>query len=209
MKEYPKINSIFKRDEQTHRFLDDQWSQPEFEYLQNNEWIFTEKVDGTNIRVYWEPLISPTVTFGGRTDNAQIPTFLYSKLQELFPVGKFQSVFPDTSLCLYGEGYGAKIQKCGGNYNPKGCDFVLFDVLIGEWWLKREDVEDIAGKLGLQTVPVIGKGNIAEAIKVVTGGLKSVWGDFKAEGLVLRPSVELKTRSGQRIITKLKWRDFA
>ena len=33
MKEYPKINSIFKRDEETNKFLIGQWSQTEFEYL--------------------------------------------------------------------------------------------------------------------------------------------------------------------------------
>ena len=39
-------------------------------------------------------------------------------------------VFPDGAAVLYGEGYGAKIQKGGGNYRADQ-DFVLFDVRVG------------------------------------------------------------------------------
>ena len=110
-------------------------------------------------------------------------------------------------VCLYGEGYGAKIQKGGGNYSavPK---FVLFDVKIGDWYLQREDVEDIAKKLGVDIVPIVGQGTLIEAIELVRKGQKSTWGDFTAEGLVLRPATELKTRRGDRIITKIKHKDF-
>jgi len=38
---------------------------------------------------------------------------------------------------------------------------------------------------------------------------KSTWGDFIAEGLVLRPEVDLFAESGKkRIITKVKYKDF-
>jgi hypothetical protein len=40
-------------------------------------------------------------------------------------------------------------------------------------------------------------------------GFTSTWGDFQAEGIVARPAVEMKTRSGHRIITKVKCKDFA
>jgi hypothetical protein len=39
-------------------------------------------------------------------------------------------------------------------------------------------------------------------------GFSSTWGDFNAEGIVARPICELKSRNGERIITKLKHRDF-
>ena len=53
MKEYHKIQTVFKRDPSTNHktLLMDDYSLPEFEYLKNNHWIFTEKIDGTNIRV--------------------------------------------------------------------------------------------------------------------------------------------------------------
>jgi hypothetical protein len=206
MKEYHKIQSIYKRDEKTHKFLIGDYSVPEFEYLKDNEWVFTEKIDGTNMRVGWIPEVGKNI--GGRTENAQIPSFLLSHMDELFTPEKMSSIFPDTEVILFGEGYGAKIQKGGGNYNPNGVDFILFDVLIGDFWLKREDVEDIASKLNIRIVPIMGKGTLDDAENLVSTGVESSFGGFMAEGFVCRPSVELKSRNGSRIITKLKTRDF-
>lgn len=207
MKEYPKIESIFYRHEDTHKFMLGRWTLPEFDYLKGNEWEFTEKVDGTNIRVGWNPE-DATVEFGGRTDNAQTPPFLEARLRELFPAEKFAALYADTPMVLYGEGYGARIQKGGGNYKADGCDFMLFDVLIGDLWLERCNVNDIAQCLGIRFAPVVGEGTIAEAIRIVTAGQTSAFGNFTAEGLVIRPKTELRTRRGDRIISKLKARDF-
>ncbi len=211
MKEYHKINTIFKRDmEHGAKLIEGSFSDPEVEYLKDNQWVFTEKVDGTNIRVMWN---GEAVVFGGKTDNAQIPVKLLYSLQALFEgtVKRqlFKEVFTDaTEVCLYGEGYGASIQKGGGNYKVDGTDFVLFDIKIGNMWLQRADVEDIASKFGIKIVPVIGKGTIAEAIEMTKKGFNSQWGEFIAEGIVLRPEVELQTRRGNRIITKIKHKDF-
>jgi len=203
MKEYHKIQSIYKRDERG-KCIVGQWSTPELEYLKDNQWVWTEKVDGTNIRIMWDA-DAMSLKFGGKTDNAQTPPFLLDRLAQLFPVEKFVG---RDSMCLYGEGYGRKIQKGGGLYNPNGVDFVLFDVKIGEWWLKRHVVEELAAELEIRVVPIISTGTIAEAVEVVRLGFVSEWGDFTAEGLVLRPTVELKARNGERIITKIKHKDF-
>ena len=40
------------------------------------------------------------------------------------------------------------------------------------------------------------------------GSLGCIFGGFLAEGMVIRPIVELKSRNGHRIITKLKHKDF-
>jgi hypothetical protein len=208
MHEYHKIQTVFKRDtaNQHQTLLEGQWTLPEFEYLANNLWGFTEKVDGMNIRVR---LQDGTVTFAGKTDAAQIPDALLTRLQERFsPLrAQLQELFA-SDACLYGEGYGAKIRKGGGNYRPDP-DFVLFDVRVGEWWLQRADVEDIAAKLGIDVVPVIGEGTLHDAVAWAKRGITSTWGDFAAEGIVARPKTELCTRSGQRMITKIKCRDFA
>lgn len=210
MKEYHKIQTVFKRDpDNNHKtLLEGDYSLPEFEYLQNNIWVFTEKVDGTNIRVMYD---GKEIAFGGKTDNAQIPAFLVKKLQESFlpQAHKFTEKFGEepTQVCLYGEGYGAKIQKGGGNYRPDQ-DFVLFDVKIGDWWLKREDVEDIAKFFGLEIVPIIGEGTLVEMVEQTRKGFNSIWGNFLAEGIVARPKVELITRGGARLITKIKHKDF-
>lgn len=214
MKEYHKIQTLFKRDGKT--LLEGQWTTPEFEYLVNSMWVFTEKVDGTNIRVM---LKDGGITFGGKTDKAQTPAQLVARLSERFSAYRHCSVPLATKMqemfgcdaCLYGEGYGAKIQKGGGNYRQDQ-DFVLFDILVSnaeyDWWLQRADVEDVAQKLGLDVVPVIGEGTLHDAVAAAKNGIVSAWGNFQAEGIVARPKTELRTRSGQRIITKIKCRDF-
>ncbi len=205
---YHKIQTVFKRDPGTNHktLLEGEFSQPEFDYLQNDEWVFTEKVDGTNIRVIWR---DGAVEFGGKTDNVQMPPRLLDKLTATFTAQLMSAVFetnPD-SVCLYGEGFGAKIQKGGGNYRPDQ-GFVLFDVKIGDWWLRRNDVVLIANRLGIECVPAIGVGTLAQMVELARAGFNSTWGDFTAEGIVARPKVELVDRGGRRIITKIKHRDF-
>lgn len=207
MKEYHKIQTVYLRDPETNykTLLDGHYALPEFEYLAINRWVFTEKVDGTNIRVMWD---GNNVTFGGKTDNASIPSFLVNRLQERFHPRLFSENFGVTAVCLYGEGYGAKIQKGGGNYRPDQ-DFVLFDVKIGDWWLNRPDVEDVSRNLQIDIVPIIGEGTLPEMVTMARDGFLSQWGSFLSEGIVARPSVELKSRNGARIITKIKHKDFA
>ena len=206
LKEYHKINSVFKRDEMGK--FTTEFACPEFEFLKDNTWNFEEKVDGTNIRVIW---LGGTngIEFKGKTDNATIPVPLQKKLAETFQKEKFLAAFPEApQVTLYGEGFGAKIQKGGGNYIRDGVDFVLFDVKVGDWWLVRDDVRDVARKLGITTVPEIGAGSLQAAIELTKRGFKSQWGDFPAEGIVLRPKVPLFARNGDRIITKLKLKDW-
>ena len=97
MEKYHKIQSVFKRDPATknRHFLMGEYACPEFELLKDIEWVWTEKVDGTNIRIIWD---GHKVTFNGKTDNAQIPAKLIATLQELFPAEKFRS----DPLCFYG-----------------------------------------------------------------------------------------------------------
>ena len=203
MEKYHKIQSIYKRGEK-NKFIIGDWSTPEIELLQNCLWQFTEKVDGTNIRVDWKDGV---VEFGGREEFSQIPVHLLKVLMEKF----HEDTFKESDLCdvtLYGEGYGHKIQS-GGNYqNDKSTSFVLFDVRIAGFWLKREDVIDVANKLNIEAVPIIGKGTIHDGIEMVKKGLQSQWGHFIAEGIVARPMVDLFARNGDRIITKIKGKDF-
>jgi hypothetical protein len=207
MREYPKIYGPYNRYTEgpnRNKLIEGQWSRPEIGYLAQFEWNFTEKVDGTNIRVHWD---GHRVEFGGRTDRAQIPAKLIAVLQNLFPEELFEQ-FGETEVTLYGEGYGAGIQKGGGNYLATGVSFVLFDVSIGGFWLLRADVEDVAHKLGIDVVPLYLRGTIAEAITAVRGGMFSGWGAFHAEGLVGVTAAGLLDRAGNRIMVKIKAADF-
>lgn len=211
MNEYHKIETVFKRDPNTKykTLLLGEYAHEAFGYLVQNAWTFTEKVDGTNIRVMIDKApFGGKVTFGGRTDNAQLQASLVQKLQERFlPQQAALSVAFPNGACFYGEGYGAGIQK-GGNYRMDQ-DFVLFDIKIGDFWLQRYDVDMIAGQFGLDVVPIIGGGSLPWMVEFARRGFKSHWGDFMAEGIVARPACELTTRNGTRIITKIKHLDFA
>jgi hypothetical protein len=253
METYHKIQTLFKRDldgsltGKKGKMIEGSWTTPELEYLAGNEWEFTEKVDGTNIRIGLNKTgfndSTVNVEYGGRSNNAAIPGPLLHFLEATFPtfpswrrdvsadpyIGRYRELvkwMQESNLekvILFGEGYGNKIQN-GGNYRDDQ-SFVLFDVKIGDWWLHRKDVNDIATKLGIDSVPVIGRGTLYEGINMVKGdrmslraslrsfvkenqGLFSLWGDFEAEGIVARPKVPMFDRKGQRIITKIKAVDF-
>lgn len=204
MTEYHKIQTIYKRDlsDKKKPLLIGQWSLPEFEYLANCNWTWTEKVDGTNIRLIWN---GTHVSVMGRTDLAQIPRPLLTFLTEKFSEDVFKNLnYPH--MCLYGEGYGPGIQN-GGAYRSD-VSFILFDVMINNLWLERENVVDIAQHLQCDVVPVVGQGTIHEAIDWMQSNPNSLLGNTKSEGLVIRPTVELCTRRGERIITKIKHKDF-
>lgn len=206
MREYPKIYGPYKRHTEgpnRNKLIVGEWTHPALEALQNTTWLFTEKVDGTNIRVHWD---GHKVTYGGRTDRAQIPAKLIAVLDGLFPEELFEQVFGESTATLYGEGYGAGIQSGGAYRSDMG--FVLFDVMVGEWWLLRDAVEDVAAKFGIDDVPVVLEGTLHDAITLVSKGLDSNWGPFSAEGLVGVPKAGLLDRSGKRISVKVKSRDF-
>ena len=62
--EYPKINSLYKRDpEKGNNIILGDFSLPEFFYLKDLLRECTEKIDGTNTRIFFD---GHTVSFGGR-----------------------------------------------------------------------------------------------------------------------------------------------
>lgn len=213
--EYHKIDNVFRRDRRG-RLVEGEYARPEFAYLADREWLWTEKVNGTNVRLTYDGSNTfrgnEHLYVAGRTDAAQLPPRLLARLVDVMKTAPFEEVFaPDADVVLYGEGYGAGIQPGGGSYRADGVDVVLFDVRVGDWWLRREDVEDVATKLGLDVVPVLGRGTLAEAVELTRTGFPSArWtGVAVAEGLVLRPTVDLLGRDGRRVVAKIKHRDLA
>ncbi len=202
--EYCKIHTAFKRDER-NVIIPGDWSLPEFAYLAGCDWRWTEKVDGTNIRLHWN---GSKVTVGGRTDTAQVPATLVAALGPVTDPDLWRGIFPEADdVTVYGEGYGAKIQK-GGMYRPDQA-VIVFDVMVGRWWLRDDDAADVAEKLGLETVPAFGTDTLLQAWQMVKDDrLVSRWPGARIEGLVGRPAVDLFSRKGERIITKLKVRDW-
>jgi len=217
MIKYPKIETLFERDKDTFK-VTDKIRLPEFEMIDN--WLITEKIDGTNIRIIYQPGEPSELLFRGRTDNAQMPTYLLEVLQKIFTKEKFESVFTPEKLlscvCLYGEGYGAKIQKGGGDYNP-GNSFRLFDVWIDGWWLEWDKVCEIAEMMGIKTVPsYISNARIEDAVSFLKETKVSSKVAFQdnnkqdkqIEGIVARAYPTVLFRKGIPIKWKLKYSDY-
>ena len=208
MKEYNKIETVYERDVNgTKKLIEGKYRNEAVEFLANNKWAFTEKIDGTNIRIHWD---GHRITFGGRTERAQIPSHLVNKLSEMFlnieTEELFEQKFGEREVILFGEGYGVKIQNGGAYRSDVG--FILFDVMIGDNYQSRESVEDIAKCFNLEIVPIIMYGTIQEAVDFVKTKPNSTIGTAKMEGLVGRPVVEMRDRCGNRMIVKIKVCDF-
>lgn len=203
MSEYHKIETLYERDMATHKVNPAVLKNRTYGLLKT--WCFTEKIDGTNIRCVWQ---DGKLTFGGKTDNAQIHADLVKWLYENVREDAMRGIFPDENAVVYGEGYGAGIQS-GGGYSPTK-KLIVFDVLVGgKWWLDWENTCDVAGKLGLDTVPFVGEMTLEQATEMVRQGFTSKLGSNPpAEGLVGRPAETLFDKKGARLILKLKTKDF-
>jgi hypothetical protein len=210
---YHKIEGLYERDmEGTKELIIGKYRNPLVEYLKDCEWIFTEKIDGMNIRVVWD---GHKVAFYGRTNKAELPKDLVARLESYFG-GKeneqiFEQKFGETPIIIYGEGYGAGIQK-GGRYRSDK-DFIMFDVEINGMYLERESMEEIAMAFGVSVVPVISGMTLEGAITTIriAGIISTVArGEavVEAEGLVGVPKQRILDARGNRVIVKILTRDL-
>jgi ATP-dependent RNA circularization protein (DNA/RNA ligase family) len=205
--EYHKIETLFERDTETFVVDPGILKSPVLGTIE--KWDVTEKIDGTNIRV----MLSRTgeVTFGGRSDSAQLPADLIQYLIRTFTRELLEATLwldGPVDVVLYGEGYGPGIQKGGGLYRADKA-FILFDVLIAEqWWLDREAVTEIGDKLGIAVVPYLGRWRLEEIVERVRVPFPSQLGSAVAEGIVARPIETLFDKRMKRVSIKLKTKDF-
>ena len=170
--------------------------------------------------------------YAGRTEKTQLHPNLTKYLSETLTLQKLNRTFPEMSkhgdhefkIILFGEGYDPKIQK-GKNYR-EDISFRLFDVYIkdhasaiGGWWLEPENIENIAEKLGIETVPNLIIGNVdiqriveyvkSRPISIVSKKEDNPKSEYVTEGIVARSYPLLLRRNGERVIFKLKVKDFA
>lgn len=207
---YHKIQTIFKRcmdsGPNKNKLIYGDWTCDEFRSLENTQWDASEKIDGTNIRIDWN---GEKLSFGGRTDNALIPATLVNLLMGLLTAEKFTKLGLQP-MTIFGEGFGVGIQK-GDDYihGKNSVEFAVFDIFCGGSWLVPKDVAELADKLNAEHAPIVGKMTLTDAIYMVKNGFDSVFGSKAAEGLVLRAPEGLLDRRGNRIICKIKTKDFS
>lgn len=203
--EYPKIQTFFKRDPATEfkHVLMGQYALPVFAYLAFADWQWTEKFDGMNVRVIFD---GGKVSFAGRTDKAELPPKLFAHLAQQFTVDSLIKVLdpaklsPECPAVLYGEGVGPGIGKHGDWYGTDH-SFVLFDVAVGGMYFQRDNVGNVADRLGIPSTQIMCVGSMWEAVLFARE-------EKRIEGLVCRPVEELLDRTGRRVVTKIKYADF-
>lgn len=222
---YPKINTIWKRDEKTHKIIEGDYSCTEFKNIK--EWYVTEKIDGTNVRVIIEFINDSVISenkengyvnhleFKGKTDEAMLPLHLKNYLYQTFlPINirkalEYNGKYP-SKVIIYGEGYGNKIQDGHKKYR-EDVSFICFDIWIDGLWLEPETIKDICKKIGIDYVPEIPYFNSEGIVEAVRKGFPSAIGlnpQIQAEGVVCRPKPLMLFRNGNPIIWKLKCKDF-
>lgn len=204
---YPKLQTLWKRDQETGLIIEGEYSKIEFSNI--DKWLVSEKVDGTNIRCFWS---EGTVEFRGRTDRAQIPTPLYDTLVKMLRLAQLEKQFGDTAthVILFGEGIGNKIQAVGRRYTTDN-SFVLFDVWIDGWWLEWENVKKIADALNIPATPYLGYMTKEEIIDFVKSKPKSRIAqdkDLMMEGIVAKSHPLMLFRNTLPMMFKLKCRDY-
>ena len=168
------------------------------------------KVHGTSAHVsYKKTGESDKLNFfsGGEKYDNFILLFDHKKLLEDFRAMNQEEVV------VFGEAYGGKCQGMSGTYG-KDLKFIAFDVKIGEHWLNVPSAEKVARKLGFDFVPweegpatvewLNEQRDIPDRIATKLG-----LDDKPAEGIVIRPLLELKLPGGDRIIAKHKRDDFS
>ncbi len=218
--EYPKIDTLYDRDN-NHFVIVGKLRRPEFGNIKR--WSLTEKINGRNTKV--SLFNNGEVEYGGKTDDAEIPPSLMEFLRSTFTPDKMQSAFwldpakiPE-KVTVYGEGYGANTNAGSGIYcKNRDVSFRLFDCLIDTWWLERKNLEDIAHKLGIRCVPLL---NVIDYLPTSPAQITSLFPNNSSvvaqedafnkaipEGIIARTEPLLFNRKGERVMWKLKFKDF-
>ena len=206
---FQKIKAPFLRDGPNDRLVN--VNKPAFKWLEafgpNQMFWASEKIDGTSVGLKWD---GERISFVGHTDKSQFCPRYLEYLQNRFGTPEFEScveaIFGDRPVTIYGEG----ISK---DYNvhygfPDG-EFIMYDIQFdSELYAERQFVWEVAEKLAIK-VPFETKMTLLDAVDFVkTRPQSKLNSENKMEGLVLRPLVELYDNHGERLITKVKVKDF-
>lgn len=166
-----------------------------------------EKVHGTSAHITWK---DGKLTFfaGGASHEQFVALFDQEDLKTRF------ASLPPTDITVYGEAYGGKMQAMKDTYGPD-LKFIVFDVKIGDNWLDVPNMDQVARGLGLEVVPW-------DLIPCNVNNL-DFWRDAPSqvaarrgcgdkrlrEGIVIRPTIELHTNNGERVMAKHKGEAFS
>lgn len=205
---FQKISAPFLRDGPKERLVNE--SKPALKWVEDFrdlEFWASEKIDGTSVGIKWD---GERVSFVGHTDKSQFCPRYLEYLQNRFGTPEFEScieaIFGDKPVIIYGEGVSKDYNVDYGF--PEG-EFIMYDIQYENGkFAERSFVREVAEKLGMKT-PHEEKMALGEAINFVKTRPSSFLDkDFMLEGLVLRAPVELYLNNNERVICKVKVKDF-
>jgi hypothetical protein len=211
--QYPKTQTLFKRTQpykQPKKIIIGDYAHEAFGNIKL--WRVQEKIDGMNIRVYFE---GDSIKIMGRGEDSQIPPSLQSFFDSSLILENYKLLcLADpriNNIQLFGEGFGGKIQK--GRIYRNDPAFILFDTLLNGRWGTREEVGHIAICLGLEQPHDYGLKTEEEIVDIIQNkntGRYNFDHDRKYifEGVIARTDPYLFDRDGNRIMFKLKVEDF-
>lgn len=163
-----------------------------------------EKIHGTSAHVKWKFETKTLHFFTGENHELFLSLFDEQSL-----IKKFEEIFPDQDVVVFGEHYGGKCQGMSGTYG-KESTFTAFDVKVEHMWLNVPNAEDVCNKLGIEfdyydkvetTLEKLNELRDAPSVIAVRRGITE---PRKREGIVLRPLVEMRMNNGERVISKYK-----
>ena len=222
---FPKINTLWKRDplitvKRKGIIQVGKYSEEAFKTIRL--WKASEKINGENIRIFIIPGTgsTPIISILGRkdTDTPQINEKVIEYIDShLTPEALKRAFTKDSSssenlprlIMIFGEGFGGDI-KHGHNYRDSP-EFIVFDIIVDNWWLEYNNVANISKKLGFESVPLLpGHKTTEEIVDYVKGQPKSITANkpHLAEGVVCTSVPLLLTRQGYPVRFKLKSKDF-
>jgi len=168
-----------------------------------------EKIEGTSAHIGWKFKQNKINYYhGGANRDNFLDLFNHD-----FLLAKFQEIFPNSDVVIYGEAYGGKLMGMSKTYGTS-LKFIGFEVKIDDVWLNVPNAEDVCKKFNIEFVDYVKISADMESIdaernkpstQAKRNGIK---GDKLREGIVLRPLVELTLNNGERIVAKHKNKEF-
>ena len=145
--------------------------------------------------------------------ETKLPMYYDSETLVLRPnkPGFYATEFIEEPVYVFGEYYGNGIGHAGKQYGEK--KFRVFDVCDRGWWYPIQKMMETAKILGFDIAPYIGQLSLREAEEKVKVGFKTLVpgvsnSELIEEGIVARPVVPLFDEHKNRIIVKIKTKDY-
>lgn len=232
---YKKIPTLYQRDG-SFKVDTTKLTFPEFDLI--NKWSVTEKIDGMNTSFWFRSGGECGINGRTPHTNWHEDTLdMLNKLKYDIQIEAMRIMLEHKldEIVLFGETYGANIQNGGWYCDDQR--FILFDVTADGRWLDEDQVTATAERLNIKRVPTLPNNYSLNSsnswdIRSITNLLKFANDHYtqdsfgnktfmptavsliaenevrNMEGVICKPPITLYDKRGNRIIFKLKVKDF-